>query len=152
MCHALWRIVNTSFSGNTFLRLTRSCVRGICVSHPILHLSMDSNAVMSYTITVHLSQTSLRTRLKNCTSSNRPMFYTDTQASNYTVAIRRPLPVPFEVLPWCLHISINGMVCLTMCWPWLVPLRKLSTFLKWPQCPLNFKNEIWGLLTSIFSV
>ena len=30
----------------------------------------------------------------------------------------------------------------------LVPLRKLSTFLKWPhQCPLNLKNKILALLS-----
>ena len=57
---------------------------------------------------------------------------------------RRPLPVPFEVLPWCRQTSINVMVCLTMCWPWCL-WGNWVLFINGLSGPLNLKNKIWGL-------
>ena len=45
---------------------------------------------------------------KNCQVSSN--FQANVQARPQIT--RRPWPVPFEVLPWCPHISINVMVCL----------------------------------------
>ena len=62
-----------------------------------------------------------------------PLPY-DDQASNFMEAIA--VPLGFALVPSKLNKCYG--IYLTMC----LALVPLSTFLKWPQCPLNLKKKI----------
>ena len=82
--------------------------------------------------------------LKSCYPYN---FVKSHQASNFTVATEAIACRfwGFALVPSNLN-KCNGMLNHVLA---LVPWRKLSTFHKWPQCPLNLKNLTWGLSPTV---